>query len=150
MLPIETTFTSEPKMIMRSYRACHRTTYVTRWVLAIGAVIIGLATRSPGLVGAGVIGWIAMEGTVRRQLRDYLAGPREVTLTITEDEYKTQGPDRATSRTWTTFQKVSRVGEFWVLRLSNVAAMAIPADALDAAQTEAFVALMQRKGLLAD
>ena len=136
-------------MILRSYRACHRTAYIGRWVLGIGAVIVGVAIQSPGLVVAGLVGWFVMEFSVRRQLRDYLGGPREVTLTMTEDEYKTQGPDRATARTWSTFHNVSRVGAFWVLRISNVAAMAIPVEALDAEQTEAFEALVRRKGLLA-
>ena len=148
MEPITTTFTTDPKMIMRSYRASHRRVYITRWIIAGALVVIGIVTPSIGLVAAGPILWIVMEVSVRRQLRAYLQGPRDVTVTMTEDEYRTQGPDRSTSRTWTTFERVSRVREFWVLRISTAAAMALPAAALDAEQTVAFEQLLRRKDLL--
>ena len=69
-------------------------------------------------------------------------------MTITDDEYRTKGPDRAPARTWSTFTGVRRVGRFWVLRLSATTAMGLPVDALDAAETRHFKALMQTKGLI--
>ncbi|NUS57715.1 MAG: hypothetical protein HOV66_23090 [Streptomycetaceae bacterium] len=69
-------------------------------------------------------------------------------MTMTDTEYATAGPDRATSRTWTTFTKVSTRGAFWVLRISSQSAMALPRAALDEAQTAVFIAAMKEKGLL--
>lgn len=62
-------------------------------------------------------------------------------------QYRTQGPDRSTSRTWATFRSVSRVGDFWVLRVSPQMAMGLPVAALNEQQTTAFLTLLQEKGL---
>jgi hypothetical protein len=67
---------------------------------------------------------------------------------MTDDEYRIQGPDRASASTWTTFTGVRRVGNFWVLRISSMAAIGLPTNALDAAQTAAFEGLMRSRGLL--
>jgi hypothetical protein len=146
-LNLSITFTSTPAIVMRSYRACHRTAYIVRWVMAVVAVLAGVATRAPFLVALGLGSFAFAELSVRRQLQPYLSGPREVTITMTDEEYRTQGPDRATARTWSTFTKVNRVGAFWVLRISNMAALAFPADALNEAQTKQFVAFVSEKGL---
>ena len=132
---------------MRSYRACHRRTYVLRWVVTLGAVVIGTATGDRTLIVIGLALFAFLEFSVRRQLQAYLSGDREVTITMTDDEYRTQGPDRATARTWSTFTKVERVGEFWVLRVSNVAALGLPTAVLDEQQTSQFVAFLREKGL---
>jgi len=145
---ISTTFTTTPKTVLASYRASHRSAFVGRIVVSLGLVVVGLTTASWVLSVLGVVYFALAELWVRRQLQPYMAGPRTVTVTMTDDEYRTEGPDRATSRTWSTFTSVRRVGEFWVLRISNAAAMALPASALDAQQTEAFLALARSKGLL--
>lgn len=145
---LSTTFTSTPAIVMQSYRACHRTAYVARWVIAVTAVVVGALTRDLVLVALGFVGFAIAEYSVRRQLQPYLAGPRGVTITMTDDEYRTQGPDRATARTWSTFTKAKKVGAFWVLRVSNMAALAFPAAALDAEQTAQFTAFLKAKGLL--
>jgi hypothetical protein len=145
---IEASFTTTPQTVIQSYRACHRGAYLFRWLLVAIGVIVSVLLRDPVFA----IGGVALFGygwwSVRKQLRPYLAGPREVTVTMTDDEYLTHGPDRATSRTWSTFQTVHRVGDFWVLRISNMAALALPVSALDQLQTEAFIGLMTSKGLL--
>jgi uncharacterized membrane protein YphA (DoxX/SURF4 family) len=107
-----------------------------------GAVLVGAVLM---LCGAGF--FLLRERSVRRQLAPYLVGEREVTVTMTDTEYRTQGPDRSTSRTWTTFRSVSRVGDFWVLRVSPQMAMGLPVAALNDQQTTAFLALLREKGL---
>jgi hypothetical protein len=150
MTPITTTFTSDPKMIMKSYRACHRRAYVGRWITTAALVVVGLLTRSITLVVAGPFLWVVMDLFVRRQLRAYRGGPRTVTVNVTEDEYRTEGQDTATSHAWSTFQRVSRVGQFWVLRISSAAAMALPVTALNADQAATFEDLLRRKDLLSE
>jgi hypothetical protein len=148
MAPITATFVTDPKLILRSYRASHRGAYVFRWVASVALVVAGIVTRSVEVAVLGLALFVIAEISVRRQLRPYLGGQRSVTVTMTEQEYKTRGPDRATARTWSTFSGVRRVGEFWVLRISTAAAMALPISALDAEQTRAFEDLLRRKGLL--
>lgn len=97
------------------------------------------------LCGAGF--FLLRERSIRRQLAPYLAGEREVTVTMTDTEYRTQGPEQSTSRTWTTFRSVSRVGDFWVLRVSPQMAMGLPVEALNEQQTAAFLSLLREKGL---
>ncbi|MCD0482344.1 hypothetical protein LO771_07940 [Streptacidiphilus sp. ASG 303] len=160
-MDITATFTTTPATVMASYRALGRRGYVQRWLVSAGCVAVGLAGVAASLSGArtppwpgavlaawGVVFFALRERAVRRRLAPYLKGTREVTVTLTDTEYRTQGPDRATSRTWTTFRSVSRVGDFWVLRMSPRAGMALPAAALDADQTLAFTAAMREKGLL--
>ena len=133
---------------MRSYRACHRRGYITRWGVSGFMVALGVVGRSPVLLVGGPVYWLASEWSVRRQLRPYRLGAREVTVTLTEDDYRTSGEDRATARTWSTFQSVERVGDYWVLRVSKAAALGLPADALDDRQTDELRDLLRRKGLL--
>jgi hypothetical protein len=149
-MEISTTFTTTPKTVMQSYRACHRTDYVVRWTLTIGLLILGASHHDPVPAILAVAFFAFAEWSVRRLLKPYLARPRTVTVTITDEEYRTQGPDRATARTWSTFTKVQRVGAFWVLRISNVAALGLPAEALDDVQTAAFLSLMRSKRLMDD
>jgi hypothetical protein len=159
-LPIVTTFTFTPDLVLQSYRACHRRLYRNRVALVITCVTVGLAEVAISLAGVFPLLWpgvvLALYGiaffawrehSVRKQLAPYRQGARQVTITLTETEYRTQGPDRATARTWTTFSSVSRVGDFWVLRVSPQMAMGLPASALDEQQTVAFTTLIKEKGL---
>jgi hypothetical protein len=145
---------------MRSYRACHRRGYRNRIALVATSVTVGLVEAAIGvafkpsllwpgvalaLYGAGF--FLLRERAVRKQLAPYLKTTREVTITLTDAEYRTQGPDRSTARTWTTFSNVSRVDDFWVLRVSPQMAMGLPTSALDDQQTAAFVSLINEKGL---
>jgi hypothetical protein len=159
-MPITTTFVSTPATVLRSYRACARRGYIQRVAVTIGLVTAGAAAAVAGLAGvpgavrlgvalavSGAAFFLLRERSVRRQLGPYLKGDREVTITMTDREYRTQDPERATSRTWTTFRSVSRVGDFWVLRVSSQMAMGLPVSALDEQQTSAFLQLLQEKGL---
>jgi hypothetical protein len=145
---IETTSTTTPHLILRSYRASHRRAYSFRWVASVGLVGFAGVTRSLDNAALGLVVFAIGEGSVRVQLRPYLAGERTVKVTMTEDEYRTEGPDQATSRTWGTFPDVRRVGDFWVLRILSADAMALPVSVLDADQTGVFKDLLQRRGLL--
>jgi len=102
------------------------------------------------VVVAGVLLFVLQEVLVRSQRRPHLAATRSVTVTLTDEEYRTVGLDRATSRTWSTFTKVYRRGGFWVLRISSQAAMALAASALDVDQTRVFADAMRTRGLLGD
>ncbi|MFI0942480.1 hypothetical protein [Streptomyces sp. NPDC021020] len=157
---ITTTFVTTPATVLRSYRACARQGYLQRLAVTSGLVAAGAALVVVGLVAVPRIApaggalmlfgggfFLLRERSVRRQLAPYLKGNREVTVTMTDTEYRTQGEDRATSRTWTTFRSVSRVGDFWVLRLSPQMAMGLPVEALDEQQTAAFLELLREKGL---
>ena len=145
---LETTFLSDPKFVLRSYRACHRRVVVTRSVVTAAIVAFGVLTRTVLVVALGLAYFAYVEVWVRRQLRPYLKGPRSVTIVMTETEYRTQVSDRATARTWSTFQSARRRGDFWVLRISNAAAMAFPVSALDGGQHATFTNLMRRHQLL--
>lgn len=158
-IPITTTFVITPAMVLRSYPACSRRGYVRRVVISTGLLLVGgvlcvAGTRVPDGVPAGtvLVLWgaglfLLRERSVRRQPAPYLVGERKVTVTMTDTEYRTQGPDRSTSRTWTTFRSVSRVGDFWVLRVSPQLAMSLPVAALDEQQKAAFLTLLWEKGL---
>ncbi len=148
MTPVSTTYTTTPKDVIRSYRAIARRAYLTRLVGSLLVILVGIVTRDLLFVVLGVSWYVLAEWWVRRQLAQYLAGPRTVTVTMTEDEYRVQGPDAATARQWTMFESVQRVKDFWVLRISAAQGMALPADALDADQTARFRELLARKGLL--
>lgn len=63
-------------------------------------------------------------------------------------KYRIKGPDRASTSTWTIFTKVTKVGRFWVLRISNMAALGLPIGALSDAETAEFEQLVRSKGLL--
>ncbi|MEU6772234.1 hypothetical protein [Streptomyces sp. NPDC046759] len=159
-MPIVTTFVSTPAMVLRSYRACARRGYVQRVVITVGLVVVGGGTCAAGIAGVhgalltgvllmlwGAGSFLLRERSVRHQLAPYLVGERQVTVTMTDLEYRAQGPDRSTSRTWTTFRDVSRVGDFWVLRVSPKMAMGLPVTALNEQQTAAFLTLLRQKGL---
>jgi hypothetical protein len=147
-MEISTTFTTTPKSVMQSYRACHRSRYVFRWVFTIGLAVLGLLQGDLVPILIGIAYFAFSEFSVRRQLKPYLSGPRTVTVTMTDDEYRTQGPHRGSASTWTIFTSVKRVGQFWILRISNMAALGLPTNALDEAQTAAFEELLRSKGLL--
>lgn len=132
---------------MSSYRASHRRAYLTRWVLTVVLLLVAVATRSVVIAVAALAGFAGAEWTVRRRLRKYRRGSREVTITITQDGYHTQGPDTATFRTWSDFTSVTQVGQFWVLRLASTGALAFPADVLSEDETVRFTSLLRRHGL---
>jgi hypothetical protein len=146
--PIVVTYTSTPGLVLRSYRACHRTAVTMQWSLSVAWLIVGVVLHMWIFVVTSLLAPLMVEFQVRRRLRPYLQGPRTVTITITEDEYRVQGPDRATSRTWTTVRDVRRRGEFWVFRLATAGAMAFRAGALNDADDEAFRDLIRRRSLL--
>jgi YcxB-like protein len=148
MEPLSTTFTTTPSDGLRTYRAIARRAYLTRCVGSVVAIAFGILTRDPLPVVLGVAWYVIAEGWVRRQLAKQLKVPRTVTVTITEDEYRVQGPDAAASRRWAAFQSVRRVQDFWVLRISDAQGMALPVDALDAEQTAVFEDILARNGLL--
>lgn len=128
--------------------ACHRSRYVFRWVFAVGLAVLGLATADLVPILISVAYFAFSEVSVRRQLKPYLSGPRQVIVTMTDDEYRIKGPDRASTSTWTIFTKVTKVGQFWVLRISNMAALGLPIGALSDAETAEFEQLVRSKGLL--
>lgn len=148
--PVElsTTYEVTPKTVLQMYRACHRVFYVFRWVVTVSLLVVGLADRDLVFLLLAILFFAFGEWTIRRQLRPYLSGPHTVTVTITDDEYRTQGPGVTAARAWSTFTSVRRVGAFWVLRVTSMAAIALPVTALDDEQTAAFVELMRSKGLL--
>jgi hypothetical protein len=147
-VPITTTFTTDRALVMRSYRATHGLSYSIRWAVCLGAIVLGLVSRSPLVVAAGAGVLIFGEVSLRRALKPLLDGKHVIAVRITEDEYRTTGPDRERSRPWSTITGVRRSGDFWVLRLSFLAAVALPTAALDDAQTAEFIALVRSKGLL--
>ncbi|WP_031520932.1 YcxB family protein [Streptomyces sp. NRRL F-5123] len=159
---ITTTFVTTPDTVLRSYRACARSGYIQRVVVTGGLMAAGVVVMIAGFVAAraavpvgavlvvyGAGFFLLRERSVRRQLAPYLGGAREVTVTMTDTEYRTQSPDLATARTWRSFRSVSRVGDFRVLRLSPRMAMGLPVEALDERQTAAFLELLREKGLYA-
>jgi len=158
-MPIVTTFVTTPTTVLRSYRACARRGYVQRVAISTGLLLVGggmcvVGARDSGTVLLGTVWMLCGAGffllherSIRRQLAPYLVGEREVTVTMTDTEYRTQGPDQSTSRTWTTFRSVSRVGDFWVLRVSPQMAMGLPVEALNEQQAAAFLSLLREKGL---
>ncbi len=146
--PISATFTSTPQTVLGSYRACHPVSLWIRWGSAALVVLLGLLLGNIILIVLGVGFPFFSEWSVRRRLRPYLGQDREVTVTVTEQEYRVDGGEESRAWPWTSVRAVVRRRGFWVLKVSRIAALAFPDDALDAAQTEAFVALVEGKGLL--
>jgi hypothetical protein len=125
-MQVSTTFTSTPLLIMRSYHACHRTAYLIVLPLALLLIVLGVVTQTSTLIGWGVGFPVLMEILAVLQLRRYLSGRRTVNVTITEDEYQTQGASGVRAWPWSVFDGVRRVGAFWVFRFSAFAAIALP------------------------
>lgn len=147
MPPITTTFACDPGLTRRSYRACHRKAFIIRWVAVVGIIGLGLASRLPFLALFGLFYALIAEVSVRRQLRSRHPGTTQVTVTMTDDGYRTDVGNQFVSRSWTSFKEVRRVGDFGVLKVSTQAAQAFPSSTLDASQTLAFEDLIRRKGL---
>ena len=110
--PIVVTYSTTPGLVRRSNRACHGRALVLRWALSAACVVLGAVLHLWLLLAVGVLLTVLAELSARLQLRPYLQGPRTVTMTITEDGYHVQGPDRATSRVWATVRDVRRGGGF--------------------------------------
>lgn len=97
-MEISTTFTTTPGMVMRSYRVCHRGTYLV--VLALAAVFLvdGIPKGSGISIAWGIGLPVFLEVSARLQLREYRSGNRRLTVTVTDKEYRdgrTEGPDSA-------------------------------------------------------
>ncbi len=119
-----------------------------RWVVCLGTILVGVWLNSILLIAMGILIFVILELSVRRQLATLMRGAHEVTVTMTDVEYRVAIEDRVTTRTWTAFSKVTARGEFWVLRISSQFALSLPKAALDESQTATFVAAMRAKGLL--
>ncbi|WP_412739942.1 YcxB family protein [Krasilnikovia sp. MM14-A1259] len=109
-------------------------------------VLLGLLGDRSAILAA-VIMFVLYELVIRTQMRGYRC-TGTVTVTIDESAYHVSAPGRSSRREWSTFSKVQRRGDFWVLRVSRLAAMALPATALTDQQTAEFVALMRDKSLM--
>ncbi|MCU1374389.1 MAG: hypothetical protein JWO68_1675 [Actinomycetia bacterium] len=139
-----TTFTTTPKEVLRSYRACHPVAYGVRCLAAVVLVGTGLARGDLTGVVLGFAVYAVGEFSVRRQLQPFLQGDRTVTMTATEDDYAVAD----VIRPWSAFRSARRTRRFWVLQVNRAAAMALPAEALDEEQAAAFEALLRRRNLL--
>jgi hypothetical protein len=149
-MEISTTFDSTPRFVMQSYRACHRSAYVRRRLVAFAMPLVGLVVAPTVALVLLVYAFAFVaysELSIRRQLRVPLSGPTTVTVTMSDEEYRVDSPRGASARPWSVFASVVPVGDFWVLRLSKKAAMALPKDALDAVQTADFESFLRSKGL---
>jgi hypothetical protein len=163
-MDISFSFVPTPEMGKRSYRACHPSALVARWlpagiygVFGHAVLTIALQRSKPDPVGLVfgsallllAVGWPALQARrVARQLRHY-AEPAPTRIVLTDVEYSVEAPGRTMTRLWTTFKRVALVRGFWVLKTESEGAIAFPADALDATQTAVFRAAMREKGLLA-
>ncbi|MEV6627238.1 hypothetical protein AB0M83_07740 [Amycolatopsis sp. NPDC051106] len=163
-MDISFSFVPTPEMGKRSYRACHPSAPVARWLPVgmygvFGLVVLTMALQRSkpdpvGLVfGSALlllaVGWPVLQARrVNRQLRHY-ADSAPIRIVLSDVEYSAEAPGRTMTRAWTTFRRVALVRGFWVLRTESEGPLAFPADALDATQTEVFRAAMREKGLLA-
>ncbi|WP_284742228.1 hypothetical protein [Amycolatopsis sp. RTGN1] len=163
-MDISFSFVFTPEMAKRSYRACHPSAPVARWLPAVIYVVLGVlalaeALRSspPDPVGLGVgcvvlllgLGWPVFQARrIARLLRPF-AEPATSRIVLTNAEYAAESPGRTMTREWATFKSVALVRGFWVLKIEAEGKVAFPADALDAPRTEVFRAAMREKGLLA-
>jgi hypothetical protein len=161
---ISSSFVFTPEMAKRSFRACHPSAPVARWlpagiyvVLGVLALTEALQGAKPDPVGLGVggvvlllgLGWPVIQARrISKRLR-YFEEPGATRIVLTDAEYAAESPGRTMTRAWTTFKSVALVRGFWVLKLEAEGKIAFPADALDATQTEVFRAAMREKGLLA-
>lgn len=148
-MQVSATFTTDPKLILRSYRACHPRAIPIRWMIGLSAFSLSIVTYSPYPAMAGLLCVFFLATSVRWQLRRYLKGARQVTVAISDDGYQTTGLEGVTRAwRWSEFTAVERRGEFWVLRMSSIRAIAFPAEALNPGQTKQFVERMAEVGLL--
>jgi hypothetical protein len=161
---ISFSFVFTPEMAKQSFRACHPSAPVARWlpagiyvVLGVLALAEALRDAEPDPVGLAVggvvlllgLGWPVLQARrINRRLRAY-AQPGTTRLVLTDAEYAAEAPGRRVTLLWTTFKSVALVRGFWVLKIESEGKVAFPANALDASQTEVFRAAMREKGLLA-
>lgn len=163
-MDISFSFVFTPEMAKRSYRACHPSAPVARWLPAVIYVVLGVlalaeALRSspPDPVGLGVgcvvlllgLGWPALQARRIARLMRHYDEPSATRIVLSDAEYAVEAPGRTMTRLWTTFKRVALVRGFWVLKTESEGTIAFPADLLDATQTEVFRAAMREKGLLA-
>ncbi|GLY44604.1 hypothetical protein Amsp01_106270 [Amycolatopsis sp. NBRC 101858] len=163
-MDISLSFVFTPEMAKRSFRACHPSAPVARWLPAGIYVVLGvlvlaeaLQGATPDPVGLGVggvvlllgLGWPVLQARrISRRLRSF-DEPGATRIVLTDAEYAAESPGRTMTRAWTTFTNVALVRGFWVLKIEAEGKIAFPADLLDAAQTDTFRAAMRAKGLLA-
>ncbi|MEU8638085.1 hypothetical protein AB0C38_38395 [Amycolatopsis sp. NPDC048633] len=163
-MDISSSFVFTPEMAKRSFRACHPSAPVARWLPAgiyvvFGVVVLTIALQrsKPDPIGLVLgsaflllgVAWPVLQARrVARLLRPF-AEPATSRIVLTDAEYAAESPGRTMTRGWTTFTSVALVRGFWVLKLEAEGKVAFPADALDATQTEVFRTAMREKGLLA-
>jgi hypothetical protein len=139
-------FEATPRTLVRAYRACHRVFYRAIVGGCLVLILLGLLGE-PSAIAAAVIMFVLCELAIRAQMRGYRC-TGTVTVTIDEGAYHVTAPGQSSSREWSTFTRVQRRGDFWVLRVSRLAAMALPTAALTDEQTAAFITLMRAKSLM--
>jgi hypothetical protein len=159
-LPIVATFTTTPEMARASYRVCTEPWLLLTRVFLMLALLAGLSATVRSLSAGDGAPPVALfltavpplvlllhQRMIRAQLAPYLDGPVEITVTLTDSEYRVGKAGVTNAQPWTAFRRVTRSGDFWVLRTSRLAATALPAAALDDGQTAAFRSLLRDKGL---
>ncbi|WP_143168683.1 hypothetical protein [Amycolatopsis australiensis] len=162
-MEISLSFVATPELAKQSYRACHPSAAVARWLPAAIYVVLGLLATAeavrgtepdPTGLGVGVlvlllgIAWPALHARrVARMLRPY-AEPAPTRIVLTDAGYAVEAPGRTMTRVWATFKSAALVRGFWVLKTASEGSVAFPANLLDATRTEVFRAAMREKGLL--
>jgi hypothetical protein len=148
-MEITARFQTDASTVLRSYRACHPTAVPTRLAVGLLGAVASVCTRSPFPLIMAVAFIALLVASVRIQLRRYLSGTRTVQVLINDDGYQVAGQEGSTkSFSWSAIKSVRRRSGFWVLRISVVRAIGLPADALDAERTAMFVEFLRSKGLL--
>lgn len=143
------TYTMTPRLLRRMARTTSPWYWYGRWV-AVGLMVL-LAIVDSAVYWASAVIFVAFTEMMNRwQLRPFLKGEHSMRVTFTEDEYRSEWDVASSSRKWSQYQRVSRRGEFWVLRVSPIQAAAFPAAALTDDQTARLMELLRRKGLAAD
>lgn len=143
------TYTMTPRLIRRMARTTSPLYWYGRWVVAGVIALPGLFDSAVYLVEA-VIFLAFTEVMIRWQLHPFLKGEHLMKSTFTEDEYRSEWDVASSTRQWSQYRRVSRRGDFWVLRVSPIQAAAFPAAALTDDQTARLRDLLRRKGLTAD
>lgn len=162
-MDISFSFVYTPELAKRSFRACHPSAPVARWLPAAIYVVLGVLVLTEAFQGAepdpvglavgGVVlllglGWPVIQARrISRRLKAFTE-PGTTRIVLTDAEYAAEMPGRTMTRAWSTFTSVVLVRGFWVLKLEAEGKIAFPADLLDAPRTDAFRAAMLEKGLL--
>jgi hypothetical protein len=139
-------YTMTPQLMRRMSRAANPLFWYGRWV-AVGLFALSAILTNPWYwVSAAIIAVFSV-ASARWAIRPYGEGSHEITLTFSEEQYRSGSAANFGGRAWTGYRSVSRRGDFWVLRISPLHAVCFPASALTEGQSGQLVALLQRKGL---